>query len=106
MLNLKDIRKDLNFFKEKIKSRFINNSDQILDLLIKLDYSKSVVIFCKKAILEYQRILVPFILDKMEKKDDKIDWENIKKTFLSLGITFDYLNDYDNDIVLEKINCS
>ncbi len=37
MLNLKDIRKDLNFFKEKIKSRFINNSDQILDLLIKLD---------------------------------------------------------------------
>ena len=61
-------------------------------------------IFWKKAILEYQRILVPFILDKMEKQDDKIDWENIKKTFLSLGITFDYLNDYDNDIFVEKIN--
>lgn len=37
MLNIKDIRKDLNTFKQKIKSRFVNNSDLIFDQLIKLD---------------------------------------------------------------------
>ena len=39
MLILKDIRKNLDFFKKKIKSRYINNSDSLLDSLISNDES-------------------------------------------------------------------
>ena len=37
MLNLKEIRKDINFFKTKIKSRFIDNCDLIIEELLKCD---------------------------------------------------------------------
>jgi len=39
MLILKDIRKNLDFFKKKIKSRYVNNSDLLLDSLISNDES-------------------------------------------------------------------
>ena len=39
MLILKDIRKNLDFFKKKIKSRYVNNSDSLLDSLISNDES-------------------------------------------------------------------
>ena len=39
MLILKDIRKNINFFKSKIKSRYVNNSDSLLDALLKDDES-------------------------------------------------------------------
>ena len=39
MLILKDIRKNLDFFKKKIKSRYVNNSDTLLDSLINNDES-------------------------------------------------------------------
>ncbi len=34
MLNLKDIRKDINFFKKKLEARYIKNSDAALDELL------------------------------------------------------------------------
>jgi len=37
MLNLKDIRKDVNFFKKKLEARYIKNSDVILDELLAND---------------------------------------------------------------------
>ena len=37
MLNLKDIRKDINFFKKKLEARYIKNSDAALD-----EYKKKV----------------------------------------------------------------
>ena len=37
MLNLKEIRKDINFFKKKLSSRFINNSDSLLEELFNND---------------------------------------------------------------------
>ena len=39
MLILKDIRKNINFFKSKIKSRYVNNSDSLIDKLLKDDES-------------------------------------------------------------------
>jgi hypothetical protein len=58
----------------------------------------------QKIITGYQRILVPFIYNKMSNKDDKIDWEDIKKTFLSIGILFEYSYSYNNEDIYEKIN--
>ena len=37
MLILKDIRKDPDFFKKKLKSRFVENSDKLIDDLVKFD---------------------------------------------------------------------
>ena len=37
MLILKDIRKDPEFFKKKLKSRFVENSDKLIDDLVKFD---------------------------------------------------------------------
>jgi len=37
MLILKDIRKDPEFFKKKLKSRFVENSDKLIDDLVQFD---------------------------------------------------------------------
>ena len=37
MLILKDIRKDPDFFKKKLKSRFVENSDKLINDLVKFD---------------------------------------------------------------------
>ena len=58
----------------------------------------------QKMITGYQRVLVPFVIEKMKKRDDKIDWEDIKKTFLSLGILFEYMYEYENSDFYKKIN--
>ena len=55
-------------------------------------------------IIGYQRVLVPFIYDKIKNNDDNINWEDIKKTFLSIGIVFEYLYDYNNKDFLNKVN--
>ena len=60
--------------------------------------------YWQRAITGYQRVLVPFLYEKIKNHDDKIDWEDIKNTFLSLGIMFEYLYDYNNNDFLEKVN--
>lgn len=58
----------------------------------------------QKTITGYQRVLVPFIYEKMKSNDDRINWEDIKTTFLSLGITFEYLYDYNNENFAKKMD--
>ncbi len=37
MLNLKEIRKDVDFFKKKLSSRYVNNTDSLLEELLNND---------------------------------------------------------------------
>jgi hypothetical protein len=50
----------------------------------------------KVYLTSYQRVVVDFILHKMYTKDDRIDWEDIKRTFRLSGIRFEYLFEYSN----------
>ena len=58
----------------------------------------------QRIITGYSRVLVPFIYEKMKNKDNQIDWENIKATFLSLGIKFEYMFNYNKKHFFEKVN--
>ena len=86
MLNLKDIRKDINFFKKKLEARYIKNSDAALDELLVNDENLRKVLISSKSYKIKETLFLKIYLLKKTKLETAS--KNYLRKFLILRMKF------------------